>query len=385
MMDEREQLGRVVRGFAPPDDAFERLVARKGRKQRNQRLAAGAVGVIVALVVGIFLVKSLTSESVPANPPVEPTPVPAGVPGAFAYGLDGDIYLADPDGSNAVKIAARGTPDEGCVGTVGYDSPSWSSDGKYLAYQGFCTYSSFTDPSAVVITYADGTVIAEIPAGSGFGWSPDSTRLAVWGDSQRTVDVYGIDGVRQASLPSPITGRPAENAPEWMPDGSALLVRGAGPVSLMALPLDGSPAYELSDELPIASPDGTRLAVIGDDSIIITDADGMPVSEVDRPLGGVTWSPDGERFASMSRRGDLVVVDAASGEVTVLTEATAALSQGEYVNTIRGFSPQGDRILYAALVRDGGAGYNDLYSIGVDGSDVRLLVVGAMHGQWRPR
>jgi hypothetical protein len=87
----------------------------------------------------------------------------------------------------------------------------------------------------------------------------------------------------------------------------------------------------------------------------------------------------------VSPRFDLAVVDAASGKVTMLTEARAALSEGEYVNVVRGFSPQGDRILYAALVRDGGAGYNDLYSIGVDGSDPRLLVVGAMQGQWRPR
>ena len=41
MIDERERFGRVVRGFAPPNDAFERLVDRRGRKQRNQRLARG--------------------------------------------------------------------------------------------------------------------------------------------------------------------------------------------------------------------------------------------------------------------------------------------------------------------------------------------------------
>ena len=156
-------------------------------------------------------------------------------------------------------------------------------------------------------------------------------------------------------------------------------------VSLMVLPLDGSPAYELSGGLSIASPDGTRVAVVEDDHIVITDADGVTVSEVDRPLHDAVWSPDGDSFASVSRRGDLVIVDAASGEVEVLTEAMAALSEGEYVNVVRGFSPQGDRILYAALVRDGGAGYNDLYSIGVDGSDAHLLVVGAMQGQWRPR
>src|SRR5919204_5558566 len=86
---------------------FERLLGRRERKQRNARIRAGAVGVIVTLATGIVLVRSLTSDGVPANPPVEPTPTPApGVSGALAYALDGDIYLADPDGSNAVTIAA---------------------------------------------------------------------------------------------------------------------------------------------------------------------------------------------------------------------------------------------------------------------------------------
>jgi Tol biopolymer transport system component len=369
---------------------FERLLGRRERRHRNQRIRAGALGVVIALAVGIVLVRSLTSNHIPVD---EPTPAPApapGVSGALAYALDGDIYLADPDGSNAVKIAA---PDEGCGETLGSSAPSWSPDGKYLAFQRDC-YSVdragtvISDRSAVVITDPDGTVVAEFPnfpPAGGFEWSPDSTRIAEWGDLQRTVDIYGLDGVRRASLPSPLTGSAAESAPEWMPDGSALLVLGAEPPSLMALPIDGSPAHELPYGLRVASPDGTRVAVFQDGAVAITDADGAPVSGVDTPLRGAVWSPDGNRFASVSRRGDVVVVDAASGKVTVLPEARQALSEGEYVNTVRGFSPQGDRILYAALVRDGGAFYNDLYSISVDGSDARQLVVGAMQGQWRPR
>ncbi len=162
MMDERERLGRVVRGFAPPDDAFERLVARKGRKQRNQRLAAGAVGVIVALVVGIFLVKSLTSNSVPANPPVEPTPVPAGSAGRPRVRSRRGHLPRRPGRVERGEDRRPRHPRRRVRGDRRVRPPSWSPDGRYLAYQGFCTYSSYTDPSAVVITYADGTVIAEI-------------------------------------------------------------------------------------------------------------------------------------------------------------------------------------------------------------------------------
>ena len=82
---------------------FERLLRRRERKQRNQRIRAGAVGVIVALAAGIFLVRLLTSDPTPADAP-EPRPAPAAA-GTLAYALDGDIYVADQDGSNAVKIA----------------------------------------------------------------------------------------------------------------------------------------------------------------------------------------------------------------------------------------------------------------------------------------
>ena len=45
---------------------FERLLGRRERKQRNRRIRAGALGVIVALVMGIVLARSLTSDPIPA-------------------------------------------------------------------------------------------------------------------------------------------------------------------------------------------------------------------------------------------------------------------------------------------------------------------------------
>ncbi len=164
----------------------------------------------------------------------------------------------------------------------------------------------------------------------------------------------------------------ARLAPGWMPDGSALLLYG-----YVVVPLDGSAGHDL----PLGgqasySPDGTRVAVVtGENSIAVIDAGGSPVSEVDGRLHSVdAWSPDGDRFASASF-GELNVVDVASGTVTVLTEARAVLG-------VQGFSPQGDRILY----QSGGKGrHMALYSIGVDGSDARLVVAGTTQGDWRSR
>src|SRR5262245_66351481 len=91
---------------------FERLLGRRQRKERNRRVRAGALGVIVALAVGFVLSRSLRSEPVPAEPPIDPRPSPA-ASGSLVYELKGDIYVAAPDGSNAVKIA-DGLSDKEC-------------------------------------------------------------------------------------------------------------------------------------------------------------------------------------------------------------------------------------------------------------------------------
>ena len=58
---------------------FERLLGRRERKQRNRRIRAGALGVIVALAIGTALVRSLTSDPIPAHPRPTPAPAPHGI------------------------------------------------------------------------------------------------------------------------------------------------------------------------------------------------------------------------------------------------------------------------------------------------------------------
>jgi Tol biopolymer transport system component len=363
-------------------DHFERLLGRRERKQRNRRIRAGALGVIVALAMGTVLVRSLTSDRTAVFQPT-PTSTPAGtVSGALTYLLGNDIYVGDPDGSNAVKIVDALAEDE-CTragGSWNNEFPAWSPDGRYIAFWHTCSGSGQEETSDVMITDPLGDVVAEFPKGMwGFTWSPDSTRIAVWGDFPRTVDVYGIDGERQASLGFPSRMAPHNDAwPGWMPDGSAILLDGA-----YVVPLDGSAPYDLSlGGMATYSPDGTHVAVATDGSIRILRADGSVVSQVNGVEGVEAWSPDGQLIASVSHQGDLIIVDVASGTVTALPEAKAALNAGKIFG-VRGFSPEGDRILYfTAGGTDADAG---LWSIAVDGSDPRLLVVGALQGGWRSR
>ncbi|MFN8232395.1 MAG: hypothetical protein U0V56_02555 [Actinomycetota bacterium] len=146
------------------------------------------------------------------------------------------------------------------------------------------------------------------------------------------------------------------------------------------VPLDGTAGYELSlGGQATYSPDGTRVAVVTGNSIAVLDAEGSPVSEVHGRLGGVeAWSPDGEHFASLSR-GELNVVDVATGSVTLVTE----VERSTYLSVI-GFSPQGDRILFSRT-EDRGRGEGSLWSVGVDGSDPRLVIAGTTAGDWLAR
>jgi hypothetical protein len=68
----KELLRRGVGGFEPMPDAFERVLARRDRKQRNQRLAAGVLGIAVFAVAAIGLVRLLGTETHPAVDPDSP-------------------------------------------------------------------------------------------------------------------------------------------------------------------------------------------------------------------------------------------------------------------------------------------------------------------------
>ena len=56
MIEDRELFERAVQRFAPADGSFERLLDRRDRKQRNKRVTAGVVALLLAvLVIGAAL------------------------------------------------------------------------------------------------------------------------------------------------------------------------------------------------------------------------------------------------------------------------------------------------------------------------------------------
>ena len=85
MIDDREIVERAIEQLTPPEPAFDRLLRRRDRNRRNERIAAGLAGfgVVAALILGAALSgqADLTSPPVGSNPP-EPSVAPiAEVPG----------------------------------------------------------------------------------------------------------------------------------------------------------------------------------------------------------------------------------------------------------------------------------------------------------------
>jgi dipeptidyl aminopeptidase/acylaminoacyl peptidase len=419
MSEYRPLLERARETFPPLELDLGEVYGRRERKQRNRRIRAGVVGVLVVLAAGFALVRTLTSDGIPATPPVEPAPAP--LSGAIAYDdLKGQIYVAGLDGSNAVAIADVGAIDDDCPDGVHTHAPSWSPDGRYLA---FSRFTECVDPTRHDIVIADlqGNVVDSFRVSVGFpnpiAWSPDSTRVAVWdefgwgarGVGTFTMGVYGIDGT-SATFPMPDGWEhPTFKDPIWTPDGDALIV------GELEIPLDGGTPREVpfhgTFQDPsggvwtgalVYSPDGSQMAYGTPRGLMVARADGSdPRAVSDDGAHTAAWSPNGEliavasatpgtdQFTRVPRHGAhdqapdrLRIVDVATGSVTVLSQG-----EGTFFNVI-GFSPDGDRVLFGehrpVAGQPEGTYLDSIWSIRIDGSDARQIAVGTYTGDLRP-
>ncbi len=374
-------------GRNPPAPALDPdAVLRRARRSRHRRITAVAAVVVVTLALGV----GVASHRRPSSAPLPATHPHASL-GRLAYGLNGDIYLADWDGRNPVRIA-DGVPDgDAACGQYRVDGSIWSPDGRYLAYRGAKAGGGGSCQGTVNISDASGRLVASFP-GSGWliSWSPDSTRVATWVDLGRAIGIYGLDGARQArlSLPDGLMA-PGDFDPVWSPDGSSLEV----PFGV-EIPVDGSTPLRLPADDPrwqwkvTHSPDGAHVAYISrdsDSSLVVAAADGSnPRVLIPTGAENPVWSPTGDRIAFDSATGvgttdmgpatELRVVDVARGTVTSL----AGKGGADALRVIT-FSPEGDRMLFS---RTDAKGVSSLWSVHADGSYPQLVVAGTDSGDW---
>jgi Tol biopolymer transport system component len=333
MIDERQVFERVMRGFVPPDDSLERLVRRRDRKRRNQRIGAVTLAIILALVSFAALTRAFRTAERPAD---QPTPKPQGifseVGGWIAYGNDQGIWAVNPTGATpADRIELSERPGEPLA---------WSSDGSKLL---IFVPSGFSYD--LLVLNADGTETRlTTPDFCCAPWwaslSPDGAQV-VYSDSYgryRTA-IYAVDSaggkprLLRATIQSP--GGSMLYAPAFSPDGTQIAYFDGGGDwghNLWVMNADGSGARKLVDSEPIScrhihrlvwSPDGSRLAFDCQEAgarhrlgrghgIWVVNADGSGLTDVIPHGANPYWSPNGMRILYQrknlgARRGPLEI------------------------------------------------------------------------------
>jgi hypothetical protein len=198
MIDERQRYEEAVHRFAPPEHAFDRLVQRRTRGVRRQRLAAGAVALAVVVAAFGLGLQILRSESQPA---VKPIPSVAGptLPLPRQTGL-GETSAVNP--SRFHDYVPPGTTEMATSRTGELVFVVNDRITLYLAER----YLRYLSPR---------TVRAMQPS-----FAPNGSRIA-FAVRGAAGGIYVVD--RDAGGLTRLTWSGADADPEWSPDGSQLV------------------------------------------------------------------------------------------------------------------------------------------------------------------
>jgi Tol biopolymer transport system component len=245
--------------------------------------------------------------------------------GLIAYvGTDGNVYTVDQGGSNPVQITTDGKMQEGDFNF--YEFPTWSPDGKLLAFYGLKGTSQLDLTSTLYTVDAEGKNLVEAYSSDThvpiyLSWSPDSSKVtfisSITGGNGLVFNMVPAAGGETTVLD---VGSPYYW--DWLPDSSGVVVHTGGPQSLnpearlaLLTLTDGvvEDTLNLSPALfqaPALSPDGSKLLVAIEENdsnkLVVTDRLGQVEREVaDLEANSVAslWSPDGNCFAYLA--GDL--------------------------------------------------------------------------------
>ena len=299
MIEERDLFEQAVRRFPPPERSLERLVARRDRKQRNKRITAGVVALIVALA-GIGTVVRAFDAS--PRTPAAPTPSPLASNGDLTFvGRDSSdsasIYLADPGGGAPRKAPRQRLPGRcsatrrrarrcieawtghpmapaSCTRSVG--APSDAARGGAERWDLRDGDRNRADQPAHV-----DAPVPPVSSQTDVEWSPDGSRIAytqaayagcdsIWSfTGSCSIYTMNADGTDRVKLPTGSVVDPV--TPSWSPDGTriAFSARVGEEWFVYTLALDGSEPIRLAADLPSPeqnqpawSPDGSRIAFL---------------------------------------------------------------------------------------------------------------------------
>jgi Tol biopolymer transport system component len=337
------------------------------------------------VLVIVLLAAALVAIAVVGSRPRLPSPFGPAANGRVAYLSNGQIYTANPDGSNPIQLTSGG-------GSA--SSQTWSRDGTKLAYRltGPTSNPSTMSDGDLVVVNADGTNPITIDRGtkdlSAADWSPDG-RWLVYARVDGAFDQVFIAASDGSSPPVRIGNAETVNwSPIFSPDGTKIMYFvGQEGDGIGVMNRDGSD-WHILNTTPFKSidsatwhPDGDRIVVAAAGATEAADlwilhADGSPEQRLRVPEQaevGPSWSPTGDRLAYLATRDGvsfLLHVADADG-------ANERLLPGIYGDINPSWSPDGTRI---AVVNDLGPALR-LTLLDPDGKAEAIVIDGVRPAQ----
>ncbi len=325
---------------------------RPWRFETGQRLAPILIilGLLLALAVAIVIVGSQRRL---------PPPFGLAEPGLVAFIADGDIWTANPDGSNRARLTSDqridGFPAFSPDGTriafkrlsavdsrpqwqdwgdivianadgsnaivldADVESPSpisWSADSKWVVYS-----RKVSDFDQVFLAATDGSSRRQLTTDRRNNWSPilspDRTTIAFMKGWQASIGIHviGTDGTGERRVTHDAV--PGFDSMEWSPDGTTIMYS-AGPNDegqyLWTVGLDGQREVRIvntrgSDFAPTWSPDGLSIAWLSQEpgdvtQVMVARADGSNADHISEEGDWFSphWSPDARHVLAVDGR-----------------------------------------------------------------------------------
>jgi WD40 repeat protein len=341
--------------FELPDLPLEGVLRRRDRKRRNQRLAAGAVGLAIAIA-------SIALGSVVLRSAREPQPADWPVPSRTTVRLihKGEVLNRPPDRQTlvATDIATGETRTlakcrSDCVAIVSSGS---SADSAWLAYD-VMTCGGACDPiepeQGLWVVGAEGPP-RHFGSPENWNWSPTAQQLATVEVERSGSELFLLDPASGERTGIVTTDRWI-TAIAWGPDGRS--------IAYATQPGNGLEGAPIGDH----DPTGVFVIRSGGEPQRVSAAAGVY---------GISWSPDGASLALDlvdSDQSRVAVVGADGSDERVLVEGPSQEGPGEPV-----WSPDGRRIAFLRTPAGGQQGNElEFWVIGAEGrGQVRLARFG---------